>query len=359
MKMKAAIYHGTGDIRVEEIERPKASDGVDGLGVVCKVGACAVCDAQDIPAYRKTYALTVPGVALGHEWSGEVVEVGPKVTDVKMGDRIYAFVLRPCLKCGPCLEKDYAKCNNYREGGGGHRINGAFAEYMLLPFATKDNIVKLPDKLTFRDGALLEVMRLCMGLADKAKAGDVVAIMGMKFLGVATVARLKARGVAKKIIVSDISKKRLQKARELGADIVINELSEDITKVVMEETAGLGANVVIDTSARPYNFQKALEIVAEGNVKTIPPLDGGTVWLAQSYDEPFLYSGGLKGGAAIRQPWGTIEGFTLYKPTVEFIRSGGIKADQVVTHVFPIEKTKEAFETTLHNPDAIKVMVEP
>jgi L-iditol 2-dehydrogenase len=360
MKMKAAVYHGPGIINIEEVDRPKAENGIDGLGVVCKVKACAVCDIMDLPAYTRGIALTVPGVAMGHEWSGEVVEVGPKVTAVKVGDRIFAFAVRPCMKCGPCLAGDYGHCNNYREGGAGHRMHGAFAEYNFLPFATEGNIVKLPAELSYQDGALIEPTRLSYGLAQKVEAGDYVVIFGMKFLAAAALARVKSTGLAKKIIVVDTSKKRLEKARELGADVVIDQLNDDVVKVIMKETADEGAQVVMETTGVPVSFKQALGVVAEGNVKTIPVCRGGTVWLPQPYEEPVTFSGSLlKGGSAIRHPWGTIEGFTLYKPTVEFMRKGGIPANKVVTHVYPLEKTREAFETALHNPDAIKVMVEP
>jgi len=358
--MKAAIYHGPGDIRIEEIERPKAENGVDGLGVVCKVKACAICDIMDLPAYTKGIWITIPGIAMGHEWCGEVVEVGPNVTFVKEGDRIFGFAIRPCLKCPPCLAGDYAGCNNYREGGGGHRFHGAFAEYNFLPFATEGNIVKVPDELSDHDGALIELFRLSVGLAQKVEADDMVVIFGMKFLAAGALCRIKASGLAKKIIVVDTSKKRLDIAAQLGADVVIDELNEDVVKRIMQETDDKGAQVVMETNGKPENFQQAREVVAEGNVKTTPIDKGGTIWLPQPYEETVSFDGSLlPGGAAIRHPWGTIEGFTLYKATVDYMKAGEVPSDKLVTDVFPLEKTKEAFETALHSPDVIKVIVEP
>ena len=82
--------------------------------------------------------------------------------------------------------------------------------------------------------------------------------------------------------------------------------------------------------------------------------------MPQPYDDPVTFSGSLlKGGSAIRHPWGTIEGFSLYKATVDYMRAGEIPSEKVVTHIFPLSETKEAFETSLHSPDAIKVIVEP
>jgi threonine dehydrogenase-like Zn-dependent dehydrogenase len=360
MKMKAAVYYGPGDIRIEEVERPRAENGVDGLGVVCKVKACAVCDIMDLPAYTKGIAITDPGVAMGHEWSGEVVEVGPNVTFVKEGDRIFGFAFRPCLECPPCKARDYGGCNNYREGGAGHKFHGAFAEYNFFPFGTAGNIVKVPDELSYRDGALIEPFRLSVGLGQKVEADDIVVIFGMKFLAAGALARIKATGLARKIIVVDTSKKRLEIAKKLGADVVIDELNEDVVKRVMEESDNKGAQVVYETNGKPENFQQAREVVAEGNVKTTPIDKGGTIWLPQPYDEDVCFNGSLlKGGSAIRHPWGTIEGFTLYKETVEHMKAGEVPADLLVTDVFPLEETRQAFETALHSPDTIKVIVEP
>ena len=359
MKMKAAIYHGPGDIRIEQIERPKASDGVAGKGVVCKIRVCGITDTLDLPAYKRPSWMYMPGIALGYEWSGDVVEIGPKVTAVKVGDRVSGHAVRPCLKCGPCLAGDYNKCSKYREGGAGHGIHGGLAEYMLFPYATESSIRKLPDEVSYHDATLTTLMRLGLGLAEKVRAGDYVVIMGVKFLACATLARLKQLGIAKKIIVTDISKKRLEKGREFGADVVIDELNEDVVKVVMKETEGACAQVIMETSGRTVNFQRALEIAAEGNVKTIPPTDGGVIWLPEPYDEPFPFIMSLKGGTSIRHPWGTIESPTLNRAALEFIRAGYMRADKVVSHVFPLEKTKEAFETLWHDPDAIKVVVEP
>lgn len=302
MKMKAAIYHGPGDIRVEQIEKPKASDGVNGYGVVAKVKVCGITDTLDLPAYKRGSWMYKPGVALGYEWSGDVVEIGPKVTAVKVGDRVHGHAVRPCLKCGPCLAGNYEQCLGYREGGAGHGIHGGLAEYMLFPYATESSIKKLPDEVSYHDATLTTLMRLGLGLAEKVKAGDVVVIQGVKFLSLATLARLKQLGIAKKIIVTDVSKKRLEKGREFGAQVLIDELNEDVVKAVMKETADIGAQVIIETTGASVNFQRALQIASEGNVKTIPPLDGGVIWVSEPFDEPFPFIVSLKGGPPFAIP---------------------------------------------------------
>ena len=365
MKMKAAIYYGPGDIRVEEIERPKVSDGFQGMGMIVKIKACGICNVMDLPRYQRTVLGVGTGIAHGHEWSGEVVEIGPKVTDVKVGDRVWGRSFLPCGKCAECLAKDYVKCKNFIQGMTGRWLHGAFAEYMLFPYVKEDPsiLVKLAKDVTYRDAALIEPMRLCLGLAAKAKAGDVVVIIGQQFMGLAILARLKAMGNIR-VIVSDVSKKRLEKSRELGADVVVDELKEDLVKVVMKETpvkgasvvmesaeelAGTGANVVIDTAGKPINFQQAVKMVGRN----------GTIWLTQPYEASFMVNPRLLGGASINNPWGTLGNGEMHVRSMEFIQTGRITAEKVVTHVFPLDKIKEAFEVALHSPDAIKVVIEP
>jgi threonine dehydrogenase-like Zn-dependent dehydrogenase len=359
MKMKAAIYYGARDVRIEEIERPRAEEGIDGHGLVLKIGACGICNHKDIYRYQITKSPPcATGIALGHEYSGEVVEIGPKVTGIKIGDRVQGYAMRPCLECEVCKAGNYGKCTNLLSGAGGNFRNGGMAEYVLFSYTTADRLMKLPDNMNYRNGALFEVLTLGIGLASKAKADDVVVLIGMDMTGLSTVLSLKEIGAAK-IIASDISKKRLKAAKELGADIVVDELNEDLVKVVMKETGAEGANVVIVTEPRPINFRQAIDVVG---------LEG-TIWLATEWDVPFaiqpiqeqpetphMYR---RTQFTIRCPWGTLGlGKPRLQKAIEYIQSGKITAEKYAT-VFPLEKIKEAFELAINPHKSIKVIVEP
>ena len=356
MKMKAAIYYGPGDIRIEEIKRPKAGSN----GVVIRVRACGVCPIIDLGAWKRMSDRGV-GLALGHEFCGDVVEVGSNVTAVKEGDRAYGLSFRPCHRCDWCRVGEYWRCNNWMQGMMGK--HGAFAEYYWLPFATEDNVVKLPDTLSYHELAFIEPISLSIGLARKAKAGDVVVVLGQHLIGLGTVACLKERGIAK-VIVSDVSQKRLEAARELGADIVVDDINEDIVKAVMKETSGEGADVVIDTDDRPTSFFQAVNMVGRF----------GSVWLGNSFalqgtaawtgpgglvsgPEPFVFPTSM---VSIQCAWGTLgPRAPRWLEVCELIKSGKITAKKHVTHVFPLDKIKEAFETALNPHESIEVIVEP
>ena len=373
MKMKAAVYRGPGDIRVEEVERPKAGD----CGVVVKVGACGLCPIidlahykmsfplKDVPPHRQADPLTATsGIVLGHEFSGEAVEVGSKTTAVKKGDRLYGITWCPCGKCVACRAGNPEECIFIDAAG--RVANGAMAEYILFPnvvypSVTPDKLIKLKEGMSFRDGALLEPMRLGLGLANKAKPGDVVAVFGQEVIGLTAVARLKSIGAAM-VIAIDVSKKRLEASRDAGADLVIDALHDDIFGSVMEATSGGGADVAIEVSCRPESLQEAVNV--------LKPF--GDIWLGTFYTAgPFFnpswqYPGMIsmnitqKAGASIHCAWGTLGPWLPnLQLASDMILSGKITADKVVTHVFPLEEAKEAFEAALNPHESIKVMIEP
>ena len=357
--MKAAIYHGARDVRIEDIQRPTADDGIDGLGVVVKIGACGICNHKDIYRYQMTQSPPCAlGIALGHEYSGEVVEVGSNVTWVKVGDRVMGYAMRPCLECEACKKKEYAKCPNLLSGAGGGFTNGGMAEYILFPYSTPYTFTILPDTMSYQNGALFEVIILGIGMAQKTKPGDVVLIIGADMTGLSTIAVLKEIG-ASKIIVSDTSKKRLAAAKEAGADVLVDDLNEDLTKVVMKETGGEGANVVILIEPRPICLRQAIDAVR---------LEGD-IWIATEWDLPFLLEPNQerqdKPGLhrrlqfTVRCPWVTLgANKPRIQKAIEMIEAGTISAEKHGT-IFPLEKITEAFETAINPHESIKVIIEP
>jgi len=372
MKMKAAIYYAPGDIRVEEIPYPKCTPE----GVIVKVGACGVCTVMDVDAWirwaRGGEGAGV-GLARGHEWAGEIVEVGSKVRGFKVGDRMFQNpVFKPCHRCNYCFEEDYWRCVNWREGLAQRAIHGGFAEYVAIPFVTNESAAKMPNKLSWADLSMIEPLYLAIGLARKADPGETVLVIGQELMGLGTVAKLKERNV--KVITSDISKKRLKAAEQVGADVLIDSINEDVVRVVMKETKGKGADVVILIDTRPAGLMQAI-----GSVRR-----AGQVWLAGYYYSPFKVradvgpsEGGMTSwigpGGGYTDPsigfdpalfhmqiaWGSLgPRVPRWLEAAELIQSGKITAKKHVTSVFPLVKTKEAFDLAANDHDQIKVVVE-
>jgi threonine dehydrogenase-like Zn-dependent dehydrogenase len=368
--MKAAIYYGPGDIRIEE--RPIPSYTAEGM--LIRVKACGICDIIDLPMWERwPEGGRGIGQGIGHEWSGEVVEVGSKVTEVKPGDRVYGHRNAPCYRCESCLHGDYERCNN--PFGGIEVQQGACAEYISFHRVLQDRgLVVFPkdDGVNFRDLAMVEPLELSVALAKKAKAGDVVVIFGQELVALGIVPFLKKRNVAK-IITVEPSEIRRNASRALGADIVVNPLKEDVISVVMNQTNGKGAEKIIISDERPIATQQAMSCIRHygdiwltkpsyymqlnPNVVNMHPInwrqaDAGYAEPAVKFD-PALFS--------MQTAWGTLGPYKerWWAGYEELLKTGKITAAKVVTKVFPLEKINEAFEAAMNTYENIKVQVEP
>lgn len=360
--MKAAVYYGPGDMRIEE--RPKPETGVD--GAVVKVKACGVCGFIDIPAWETSDTMGT-GKSRGHEWSGEIVQVGSNVKNFKADDRVYIEpVFKPCYHCEACLQKDYWRCSSPDMA-----LDGAFAEYLWLPFLPKDGTVKLPDDMSMRDLALIEPLGLSVGVAMKAQPGDNVLVIGQHLVGLGITAYLKQKMGVAKVITGSVSKKHLKASEEVGADVAVNILEKDIAKVVLQETKGRGADQVMITDWRPGALLEAIGSLKRAGIiwgcsYGFPIRLGGQAGRVPRYQIGMDYHGPLEPAisfdpnfAYMRIAWGTL-GLRAprFAEAIELMRSG-VNAKNYVTDIFPLDKTKEAFDRAMDINDTIEVMVEP
>ena len=349
--MKAAIYHGPGDIRIEEMDHPRPGD----VGMVVRVRAAGIC-GTDVHAYRSARIQYATGKALGHEFSGDVVEIGKDVADVRVGDRVWAVTMLPCFQCEACRRDEYFRCRDAKGGGvSGH--DGAFSEYTWVPVvALNRNVLKMPDSMSYQDGALVEPVGVGAGAARRAEpqSSDTVVVLGVGVVGLGAVAALKDMGVAR-IIASDVSEKRLAVAGELGADVLINAAEQDAVARVTEETTGRGADIVVEAAGIPATFQQSIDMVRRD----------GKVMVVATYDEPFefdpsLARPGLRMSSLVRKAvrmLGCYGGDSL--GAYDLIRRGKLKASQVVTQTFPLDEIEKAFEVQMNARESIKVMIEP
>lgn len=258
--MKAAVLHGQDDICIEEVDRPKIGDDE----VLVKVKATGVC-GSDIPRVLGTGAHYYP-IILGHEFSGEVVEIGNDVSNVRVGDKVSGAPLVPCHKCIDCLRGHYSQCKHYSFIGS--RTSGSWAEYVKMPAI---NAVKLPSEVSFVEGAFMEPITVALhGLfVMDFKGGSDVAIVGMGTIGLLALQCAKALG-AKNIYAFDIDDEKLNIAKEYGAYYCINTGEEGFREKVWEATNGRGFEQVIETAGVEFTEKLSLEIAAnKGNVMFI------------------------------------------------------------------------------------------
>ena len=250
--MKAAVVVANEDVQYQEMEEPKVTKGT----VKIRVRYSGIC-GSDIPRVLNHGVHFYP-IVLGHEFSGDVVEVGEGVKKVKVGDRVSGAPLLPCMKCDDCQNGNYSLCKHYSFIGS--RQFGSFAEYVCVP---EINAVKFDKSISFEQAALFEPATIALHGLERTgyKGGHTVAILGTGPIGMLTAQWAKIFG-AKKVVVFDIVPEKLALAKELGADEGINTLEEDFMEKAMALTDGVGYDYVYETAGNTITMKMAFQLAA-------------------------------------------------------------------------------------------------
>ena len=250
--MKAAVLYANEDIRYGDWETPIVKPGT----VKIRIRATGIC-GSDVPRVLHNGAHFYP-VVLGHEFSGDVVEVGEGVNTLQVGDTVSGAPLVPCMRCGDCQRGNYSLCKHYSFIGS--REQGSFAEYVVLPAR---NAVKYDPAIPYEQAAMFEPSTVALhGLMQGAYCGGgTVAILGGGTIGIFTMQWAKIYG-AKKLVVFDIDDGRLALARRMGADETINTLAPDYIDQAMAAAGGTGFDHVYETAGFPATMRMAFALAA-------------------------------------------------------------------------------------------------
>ncbi len=250
--MKAAVLYAREDLRYEDIPVPEV--GPDEAKV--RVRAAGIC-GSDVPRVLGDTAWFYP-IVLGHEFCGQVVEVGANVTDLQVGDYVSCAALVPCYNCEDCQKGNYASCRNY--GFVGTRQQGGFADFVV---ADHKNFVKYDPSVSYEEALLFEPCTVGLHgvrVADY-KGGGTVAILGCGTVGIFTAQWAKILG-GRKVVVFDIEQSRLDLAKRLGADEVVNSMTEDWKARGMELTDGKGFDYVFETAGTGATIEMGFLLTA-------------------------------------------------------------------------------------------------
>lgn len=250
--MKAAVVCANEDVKYMDYEEPQVLPGL----VKIKVKASGIC-GSDIPRVLHHGVHFYP-IVLGHEFSGDVVEVGEGVTSVKPGDRVSGAPLIPCMKCDDCQNGNFSLCRHYSFIGS--RQQGSNAEYVVIP---EQNAVAFDKSISYEQGAMFEPSTVALhGLfQNDYKGGEYTAVLGGGTIGMFTMQWVKIFG-AKKVVVFDISEERLSLAKRLGADEVINTSLEGYKEKALELTEGKGFAFVFETAGQVPTMHMAFELAS-------------------------------------------------------------------------------------------------
>ncbi|MBU7028118.1 MAG: alcohol dehydrogenase catalytic domain-containing protein [Theionarchaea archaeon] len=250
--MKAAVFYGEKDIRVEDVEDPTPSEGE----VLLSPRYCGIC-GTDLDAWNR--GMYAPGVVIGHEFSAEVVEVGPDVTEWKKGDRVVANSIIPCKKCGFCRKGKYSLCDDLYMPG--ITVNGGLAELVVLP---SDCLVSIPESVTLQEAALTEPLSVVLHGFNliNFEPGQTALVLGAGTIGLFAAQAALVNG-ASIVAVSEINAFRRQLAGKLGAHHVIDPMKSNIS-FVFEEMAGQSPDCVIECTGAASAASETFSLVRKG-----------------------------------------------------------------------------------------------
>jgi L-iditol 2-dehydrogenase len=259
-KIKAAVLHGIGDIRIDHVPMPAVEHDHDVLIKMAAVGVCG----SDVHYYTHgrigSFVVENP-LILGHECAGVVVEVGSGVADLKPGDRV---ALEPGVPCGTCRLCRIGRYNLCRDVVflGTPPVNGAFVEYLVHHARFT---YKLPETMSLQEGAMLEPLAVGMHAAARGdvRAGDSIAILGSGPIGLMTLQAARAYGASVSIAI-DLMENRLELARKLGATYTINAAKEDVVETIREITNGEGVDIAFETAGTGATVALTVDVVRRG-----------------------------------------------------------------------------------------------
>jgi len=340
--MKAVRYLEPGKLSYQEVDAPTIGPGE----LLVRVRAALTC-GTDVKTFRRGHHLMKPPMAFGHEFAGEVSQVGEGVGGFAEGMSVVAANSAPCNCCFYCERDKRNLCENIVFNW------GAFAEYIKVPAPiVQQNVYQIPEGLSYEEAALLEPLA-CVVLGNQAAGislGDSVAIAGGGGpIGLMHL-QLAMNSGAGQVMVIDLKEHRLEVARSLGATRVIHATREDPVAVVKELTAGRGADVVIETAGVPDVWKMALAMVRKG----------GTV----------VMFGGCPAGTQIPLDTGrmhydelTIKGVFHHTPrtvekALELLGTGVIKAEPLISGRLPLKDVQGALEMMMRG-EVIKMAIIP
>ncbi len=338
--MKVAKLYSFNDIRIEDIPIPE----VGPREALLKTKASGICSGDVMPWYIDRKAPLV----LGHEPSGEIVNIGRDVTAFKKGDRVFVHHHAPCFTCRKCKRGDYVQCDTWRKT---RIIPGGISEYILIPAINLENdTLTLPDTLGYEDGTLIEPVACVVKALKRAKIkhNDLVLIIGLGFMGILNGIVAKKYGSGR-IVGTDGVPFRLHRALNLGFDDVIDVSQISPKKGLQDIAGGLLADIVIVCPNSIDALREGISLTGPGGslvmFTPVKPDEHLTIDPNELYFRDISIITSYSCG-----PTDTAD-------ALELLENGIVKAETLITHRFPIDKTEEAFRLTAEARDSLKSVI--
>ena len=345
--MRAVILAGPNDFKAGQIETPRIGDG----DLLLQIKKAAICGTDiRILEGKKTKDVRYPSV-IGHEMCGVIKEVGKNVKGFAVGDKVAIANVIPCHSCKSCLTGRENACLNRKAIG--YEFDGAFAEYVLIPQIALEsgNVVKLPEQVSFAEGALIEPLACCIRGLENAGTGinDIVLIVGAGPIGLMHLQLSKIAG-ARKVIISEPILSRREKAAKLGADLVVDPTTENLQQIVMQETDGLGVDVIVVAIGVPQIVNSTIKLCRKGGTVNLFAGFAGTGECTIEVNTIHYGEINVNGSTAYKRQ--------DYLDAAQMVINRKVNLEELVTHTYKIEEFQEAYEMA-KSGDGLKIIVEP
>ncbi|GAB6268066.1 MAG: zinc-dependent dehydrogenase [Smithella sp.] len=335
--MKVALWYNNKDIRIKNVPTPKPNK----KEMLVKVISCGICGSDIVEWYRLPRAPLVQG----HEIGAQVLTVGKSVKKYKPGDRVFIAPKVPCMKCYYCKNGHYPQCSEVKE-----RLPGGFAEYILVPEILIENgTYLLPQDISFDQSTFIEPLA-CVVRAQRlagVKKGQTVLIIGCGMSGLLNVKLARTKGC--RIIAADINQKKLEIAKQMGADIITNA-ADDISKQFVKESCKK-ADVVFLCASADSAVEQAWKCVDKGGVVVLFAVPGpdkkvvvpvNDFWTKEITILTSYYCG----------PPDIIE-------AIKLIEWHNVIVDDLITHRLPLAEIVKGFQLVTNGRESIKVIIKP
>jgi alcohol dehydrogenase len=347
--MKALVFRGPNKIGIENIPIPSPGPGE----AVIRVTLTTIC-GTDLHILKGEYPVK-PGLVIGHEPVGVIHELGVGVSGYQVGDRVLVGAITPCGQCNYCLSGNWSQCGGPIGGWKfGNTINGAQAEYLLVPSA-QANLAKIPDELRDEQVVLLaDIASTGISAVESAdvQIGDTVAVFAQGPIGLCSTAGAKMKG-ASLIIGVESDPVRTKMAKRMGADIVLNFKEVDVISEIKRLTGGRGVDVAVEALGTQETFESALRIIRPGGTLSSLGVYSGKLSIPL---EPFAAGLGDHKIVTTLCPGGK----ERMRRLMELVKHGKLDLAPLLTHTFPLHRIVEAYELFGKQQEGvIKVAVAP
>jgi L-iditol 2-dehydrogenase len=341
--MKSLLLKEYLQLELADFPQPEPGPGE----VLIRVAACGIC-GSDVHGYDGTSGRRIPPIVMGHEAAGIVAATGPGVARFIQGDRVTFDSTVYCGKCAFCTRGEVNLCDRREVIGvscGDYRRHGAFAEYIAVP---ERILYRLPEAMSFPEAAMLEAVSVALHAVHVTGElkGQTVLVIGAGMIGLLTMQAVRAAGAAR-VMIADIDATRLNLARSLGNDGAFNLSGPELTQEILQQTGGVGADVVLEAVGRNETIATAIDCVRKGGTVTL--IGNITPKVELPLQKVVSRQIRLQGSAASAGE---------YPEAIGLVASGRIQVKPLITAVAPLEDGPQWFKRLYaHEPNLMKIVL--